>query len=44
MGRTKVSLDKAIERLKYHYERAQKLEFVYNKLGWALYQTWKEFD
>ena len=39
-----MSLEKAIERLKYYYDRAQKLEFVYNKLGWALYQTWKEFE
>ena len=38
-----MSLEKAIKRLKYHYERALKLEYVYNKLGWALYQTWKEF-
>lgn len=39
-----MSLEKAIERLKHHYERALKLEFVYNKLGWALCQTWKEFE
>lgn len=39
-----MSLEKAIERLKYHYERALELKYVYNKVGWALYQTWKEFE
>ena len=39
-----MSLDKAIERLKYHYERAEKMEHVHNKTAWALYRVWKEAD
>ena len=39
-----VSLEKAIEMLKAEYERASKLEFVYDPLAWALYQVWKIAD
>lgn len=37
-------INKAIEVLKEQYERAQKLDWVQNKMAWALYQTWKIFD
>ena len=36
-----VSLEKAIEMLRAEYERASKLEFVYDPLAWALYRVWK---
>ena len=37
-------LDKAIKILKEQYEKAQKLDWVRNKIAYALYQTWKIFD
>ena len=37
-------VDKAIKVLKEQYERAVKLDFVKNKIAYALYQTWKIFD
>lgn len=37
-------LDKAIKELVKQYERAKNLEFVRNKIAYALYQTWKIFD
>lgn len=37
-------LEKAIRELKEHYSRAQGLAHVYNKLGWALFQTWKRYE
>lgn len=37
-------LDKAIEILKEQYEKAQKIDWVRNKIAYALYQTWKIFD
>ena len=37
-------LDKVIKELQKQYERAKKLEFVRNKIAYALYQTWKVFD
>lgn len=37
-------LDKAIEVLKEQYEKAKKLEWIFNPLTYALYQTWKIFD
>lgn len=37
-------LDKAIEILKAEYERALSLDYVRNKIAYALYQTWKKFD
>ena len=36
-------LEKAIGRLKALYEKAQTLDYVYNKIGWALYHTWSEY-
>ena len=37
-------LENAIRQLKETYERAKTLDFVYNKLGWALYQVWKTYE
>lgn len=37
-------LDKAIKILKEQYEKAQKIDWVRNKIAYALYQTWKIFD
>lgn len=37
-------IDKAIEELKKQYEKALELDFVKNKIAYALYQTWKIFD
>ena len=37
-------IDKAIKVLKEQYERALKLDFVRNKIAYALYKTWKIFD
>lgn len=36
-------LEKAIGRLKALYEKAQTFDYVYNKIGWALYHTWSEY-
>lgn len=35
-------LEEAIGRLKALYKKAQTLDYVYNKIGWALYHTWSE--
>ena len=37
-------LTRAIRELAKQYEKAEKLEFVRNKIAYALYQTWKIFD
>ena len=37
-------LEKAVATLRNNYERAKTLNYVYDPLAWALYQTWKEFD
>ena len=37
-------LDKAIKILKEQYEKAQKIDWIRNKIAYALYQTWKIFD
>lgn len=37
-------LDKAIKILKEQYEKAQKMDWIKNKIAWALYHTWKIFD
>lgn len=39
-----MTLEKAIKRLKEQYERAEKMDFIHNKVAWALYQVWKESD
>lgn len=37
-------IDKAITILKEQYEKAQKIDWIRNKIAYALYQTWKIFD
>lgn len=37
-------LTKAIQELRENYTRAHNLKYVYNKLGWALYQTWGKYE
>lgn len=37
-------LDKAIKVLREQYEKAQRLEWVRDKVAYALYQTWRIFD
>ena len=37
-------LDKAIKILKEQYEKAQNMDWIRNKIAWALYHTWKIFD
>ena len=37
-------LSKAILELREHYARAHNLDHVYNKLGWALLQTWSKYE
>ena len=39
-----LTIEKAIELLQAEYERAQKIECVYNPLAWALYKVWKMAD
>ena len=37
-------IDKAITILKEQYEKTQKIDWIRNKIAYALYQTWKIFD
>ena len=37
-------LETAIKMLTEEYEKAKKLEYVYNPIAYALYQVWKEAD
>lgn len=37
-------LYKAIKELKRQYEKALELDWIQNKIAYALYQTWKIFD
>lgn len=39
-----MKLGKAIERLLYYFQEAEKCDWVIDKVAWALYQTWKEAD
>ena len=39
-----MTIQKAIQLLEKEYERAIKLEYVYNPLAYALYQVWKKAD
>ena len=39
-----MTLQKAIAMLEKEYERAQKLDFEYNPLAWALFRVWKAAD
>ena len=37
-------LERAIEDLKAHYERAQNNPCIRNPLAWALYRVWRKND
>ena len=37
-------LERAIEDLKAHYDRALKIPYVRNPLAWALYRVWRKYD
>ena len=37
-------INKAIKLLQEQYENALKLDWVHNKIAYALYHTWKIFD
>ena len=39
-----MGIDGAIAELRRQYEAALKLDYVYNPVAWALYQTWKKAD
>ena len=39
-----MTLDKAKKLLDEEYEKAKKLEFVYNPMAYALYQVWRKAD
>lgn len=37
-----MDIEKAIELIREKYAEAQKLSFVYDPVGWAVYQVWSE--
>lgn len=37
-------IDSVIKVLSENYEKALKMDYIKNKLAWALYQTWKKYD
>lgn len=37
-------LEKAIRQIRDAYAKAQKLGYIRNKLGWALYQVWTHYE
>ncbi len=39
-----MTLDEAIKLLKSEYEKALKLQYVYNPLAYAIHQVWKAAD
>lgn len=39
-----LTLEQVIKMLEEEYERAKKLEFVWDPLAYALYHTWKKVD
>lgn len=39
-----LTIEKVIELLQAEYEKAKKIECVYNPLAWALYKVWKIVD
>ena len=43
-GNPMTDLDHAITVLREEYDRATRLDFVRDPLGYALYQTWKKHD
>ena len=42
--KVKLNLEKALKMVETEYERAKKLDFVFNPLAYALYQVWKIAD
>ena len=42
--KSKMDLQKAIKLLGAEYEKATRLEYVYNPIAYALYQVWKIAD
>lgn len=40
MADKKDSIEKAVEELREEYERATKLDYVRDPIGWALYRVW----
>ena len=39
-----MTLEQAIKALETEYERAKKLEWVYNPLAYALHRVWRKAD
>ena len=39
-----MTLQKAIQLLESEYERAKKIEYVYNPIAYALYKVWRMAD
>lgn len=39
-----VALEKVLEMIRAKYEKALRLEYVKNKVAWAVYYTWKEIS
>lgn len=39
-----MTLERAIQLLQREYEKAQKLDFVFNPIAFALYKVWKMAD
>ena len=37
-------IEPAIKILSENYGKALKMDYIKNKLAWALYQTWKKYD
>lgn len=44
MPNKKMTLQEAIKMLETEYERAKKLEYVYNPLAFALHRVWRNAD
>ena len=42
--KVKLNLEKALKMVESEYERAKKLDFVFNPLAYALYQVWRIAD
>lgn len=39
-----IALEKALEMIRAKYEKALKLEYVKNKVAWAVYHAWREIS
>ena len=44
MTREGQRLNKAIKILREKYDKAKDLQYVNDKVAWALYHTWNDFD